>query len=262
VTGSSRTHVDEGKRVVCIVEARYRSSRLPGKVLMPILGKPMLSRMIERIARARTLDAIVIACPDGEEDDAIEEVAIETGVLCFRGSEDDVLARVVGAAKAHHADVIVEVTGDCPLHEPALIDKVVADYLIGGADFVSNILPYSTPRGTDVRVFSTESLADIADRSDDPADREHVSLHYWEHPERYRLRNVGTELAADAAALRLTVDTEADLAFARAVYDELYNAKPDFNLSDVISLLERRPDIRAINADVVQKAVRQTGESA
>jgi Spore coat polysaccharide biosynthesis protein F, CMP-KDO synthetase homolog len=163
--------MSRGLQIVCIVEARYRSSRLPGKVLMPILGKPMLARMLERIRRARTLDALIVACPEGADDDAVEHVALENGALCFRGSEDDVLERVVGAANAANADVIVEVTGDCPLHEPALIDKVVSDYMLGGADFVSNILPYSTPRGTDVRVFSAKSLADIAERSSDPADR-------------------------------------------------------------------------------------------
>src|SRR3954470_9370202 len=113
-------------RVVGIIEARYRSSRLPGKVVRPIMGQPMLSRMIERVSRARSLDAIVIACPVGRDDDAIEEIAFETGVFCFRGSEDDVLARVVGAAESNQADVIVELTGDCPLHDPALIDKVVS----------------------------------------------------------------------------------------------------------------------------------------
>jgi spore coat polysaccharide biosynthesis protein SpsF len=250
-----------GPRIVCIVEARYRSSRLPGKVLMPILDKPMLSRMLERVSRARALDAIMVACPVGEEDDAVAEIATAAGALCFRGSEDDVLARVVGAARASEADVIVEVTGDCPLHEPALIDKVVADYMLGGADFVSNILPYSTPRGTDVRVFSAKSLADIAERSTDPADREHVSLHYWEHPERYQLRNVTTEFSADVANLRLTVDTADDLHFVRAVYGELYTGNPRFTLADVIDLLSARPDIRSINANVVQKAVRPAGAS-
>jgi spore coat polysaccharide biosynthesis protein SpsF len=249
-------------RIVCIVEARFGSSRLPGKVVMPILGQPMLGRMLERVIRARTLDALMVACPEGPDDDAVERVALEYGASCFRGSEDDVLARVVGAAGAANADVIVEVTGDCPLHEPALIDKVVADYMLGGADFVSNILPYSTPRGTDVRVFSARSLAGIAARSTDPADREHVSLHYWEHPEQYRLRNVVTEFPAEAATLRLTVDTEDDLRFVRAVYEELYPGNPAFTLADVIDLLAARPDIKAINANVVQKAVRPAPGSA
>ena len=244
------------QRVVCIIEARYRSSRLPGKVTKPIMGSPMLARMIERVSRARTLDAIVVACPVGIEDDVIEEIAFETGVFCFRGSEDDVLGRVMGAAHANKADVIVEVTGDCPLHEPGLIDKVVGDYLIGGADFVSNILPYSTPRGTDVRVFSASALAEIARTSSDPADREHVSLHFWEHPEKYTRRNVATQLPDYAPDLRLTVDTEDDFKLITTIYEELYPSNPAFTLSDVIELLRRRPDLRAINEHVQQKAVR------
>jgi spore coat polysaccharide biosynthesis protein SpsF len=244
------------QRVVGIIEARYRSSRLPGKVTRPIMGEPMLARMIERVSRARTLDAIVVACPVGIEDDVIEEIAFETGVFCFRGSEDDVLARVVGAAKANRADVIVELTGDCPLHEPGLIDKVVGDYLIGGADFVSNILPYSTPRGTDVRVFSARALADIAATSNDPADREHVSLHFWEHPEKYTRRNVATQLPDYATNLRLTVDTEDDFRLVNAIYEDLYPKNPAFTLSDVIELLHTRADLRALNEHVQQKAVR------
>lgn len=243
-------------RIVCIIEARFRSSRLPGKVTRQILGIPMLARMIERVSRARTLDAIVIACPAAKEDDVVEEIAFETGVFCFRGSEDDVLARVVGAAEANRADVIVEVTGDCPLHEPALIDKVVADYRLGGADFVSNILPYTTPRGTDVRVFSTSALALIEKNSVDPTDREHVSLHFWEHPEKYTRRNVVTELPESAKDLRLTVDTEDDFRLVTAIYEELYPKNPAFTLTDVIALLDARPDMRSINEHVQQKAVR------
>ncbi|MEP6704962.1 MAG: glycosyltransferase family protein [Acidobacteriota bacterium] len=243
-------------RVVCIVEARFRSSRLPGKVTKPILGLPMLARMIERVSRARTLDAVVIACPVGTDDDAVEEIAFETGVFCFRGSEDDVLARVVGAAEANRADVIVELTGDCPLHEPALIDKVVADYQLGGADFVSNILPYTTPRGTDVRVFSAVALADIAKNSTDAADREHVSLRFWEHPEKYTRRNVVTALPEGAKDLRLTVDTEDDFRLVTAIYEELYPKNAAFTLSDVIALLDARPDLRSMNEHVQQKTVR------
>jgi spore coat polysaccharide biosynthesis protein SpsF len=198
-------------RIVCFIEARMRSTRLPGKVLMPILGTPMLELMIERLRRARTLDGIVVATTDGEADQPIADLAERLGVGCFRGSEGDVLARVLGAARAYGADVIVETTGDCPLHEPALIDKVVSDFRLGGADFVSNILPYSTPRGTDCRVFTTDALDEIDRTSDDPADHEHVSLHFWEHPEKYRLRNVTTELPPEVTELRLTVDTPEDI---------------------------------------------------
>ncbi|MDQ5847025.1 MAG: glycosyltransferase family protein [Acidobacteriota bacterium] len=243
-------------KIVCLIEARFRSSRLPGKVLQPILGKPMLELMIERLKRARTLDGIVVATTDGPSDEPIAELAKRLNVGVFRGSEDDVLARVLGAARAYDADVIVETTGDCPLHDPAIIDKVVADFRIGGADFVSNVLDYSTPRGTDVRVFTTDALEEINRVSDDPADHEHVSIHFWEHPEKYRLRNVVTDFPPEVAQLRLTVDTPEDFELVRQVYEELYPINPAFSLGDVLALFERRPELVRINQHIMQKAVR------
>ncbi|MFN2601790.1 MAG: cytidylyltransferase domain-containing protein [Gemmatimonadaceae bacterium] len=244
------------KRVVSIIEARFASTRLPGKVLMPILGEPMLARMIERLRRATTIDALVVATSTSPADDAVAETAARVGAETFRGSEEDVLARVVGAARTNNADIIAEVTGDCPLHDPKIVDAVVRDYLNGGADFVSNIHPYTTPRGTDVRVFSADALAEIERASNDPADREHVSLHFWEHPEKYRLRNVAFDFSPRAAQLRLTVDTAKDLELVTAIYEELYPRNHEFTIEEVMSLLEQRPDLAAINANVEQKAVR------
>jgi spore coat polysaccharide biosynthesis protein SpsF len=247
---------EKNMKYLVTIEARMRSSRLPGKVLKPILGRPMLALMIERLQHARTIDGIVVATTVNPADDPIAELAGELNVGCFRGSEEDVLARVLGAAHCYGADVIVETTGDCPLNDPAIIDKVVSDYRIGGADFVSNTLQYSTPIGTDVRVFSTESLAEIERTSQDPADHEHVSLHYWEHPEKYRLRNVATELPPEVTDLRLTVDTPEDFKLVRQVFEELYPAKPIFSLADILELFQRRPDLPEINRAVRQKAVR------
>jgi spore coat polysaccharide biosynthesis protein SpsF len=243
-------------RVICFIEARMRSSRLPGKVLLPILGRPILELMIERLRRARLIDDIVIATSDDPSCDAITELADRIGTRYFRGSEDDVLARVLGAARAFNADVIVETTGDCPLHDGPLIDKVVADFKLGGADFVSNILPYTTPRGTDVRVFKTEGLAEIERTSKDPADHEHVSLHYIEHPEKYRRRNVVSELGDDASEFRITVDTREDFELVTRVYESLYPANPDFSLHDVLELLRNRPDLVRLNQQIQQKSVR------
>jgi spore coat polysaccharide biosynthesis protein SpsF len=243
-------------RYVCIIEARLRSTRLPGKVLRPILGKPMLQLMIERLKRARTIDEIVVATTDQQIDAPIVELCNGLSVAVFCGSENDVLARVLGAARAFGADVIVETTGDCPLLDPALLDKVVADFQIGGADFVANTLTYTTPRGTDVRVFTTEALDEINRTSQDQADHEHVSLHFWEHPEKYRLRNVRTELPAEVADLRLTVDTVEDFELIREIYEELYPGNPNFTLTDVLDLLRRRSELAAINGHVKQKAVR------
>jgi spore coat polysaccharide biosynthesis protein SpsF len=243
-------------RIVCFIEARFRATRLPGKVLKPILGKPMLELMIERLKRARTIDGIVVATTDQEPDTPIAELAERIGVGVFRGSEDDVLGRVLGAARKYEAEVIVETTGDCPLHDPAIVDKVVADFRIGGADFVSNVLDYTTPRGTDVRVFTTEALSEINRTSNDPADHEHVSLHFWEHPEKYRLRNVVTDFPPDVAQLRLTVDTPEDFELVRRVYEELYPVNPEFTLADILELFARQPALPMINQTIVQKAVR------
>lgn len=238
------------------IEARMRSSRLPGKVLKPILGKPMLALMVERLQQARTVDDIIIATTVNSSDDPVVELAEELKIGYFRGSEEDVLARVLGAARAYHADVIIETTGDCPLIEPGILDKVVADYRIGGADFVSNTLEYTTPIGTDVRVFSTEALAEIDRTSNDPADREHVSLHFWEHPEKYRLRNVRTEFPPEVAELRLTVDTPEDFELIRQVYEHLYPENPAFTLADILELFRRKPELPKINQNIQQKAVR------
>lgn len=238
------------------IEARLRSTRLPGKVLKPILGKPMLALMIERLQRARTIDNIVIATTDNPADDPIVTLAEDLGVDYFRGSEDDVLARVLGAAQHFGADVIVETTGDCPVIDPGIVDKVVSDYRIGGADFVSNTLEYTTPRGTDVRVFSTAALAEVSRLTNDPADREHVSLYFWEHPEKYRLRNVRTDFPPEVARLRLTVDTPEDFELIRQIYEHLYPSNPEFTLADILDLFQRKPELPKINQHIQQKAVR------
>jgi spore coat polysaccharide biosynthesis protein SpsF len=244
-------------KIVCIIEARFSSTRLPGKVLMPILGEPMLARVVERLRRSRTIDEIVIATSENAADDIVSITSETLGVAVFRGSEEDVLDRVVQTAIAHEADIIVEATGDCPLIDAGIVDKVVGDFLMGGADFVSNIHPHTTPRGTDVRVFRASDLAEINAISMDPDDHEHVSLHFWEHPERYVCRNVETDLPEAATLIRLTVDTRDDLAFVRAIYGELYPLNPHFTLADVLQLLDANPEMADMNQHVAQKLVRQ-----
>jgi spore coat polysaccharide biosynthesis protein SpsF len=243
-------------RTICTIEARMRSSRLPGKVLKPVLGKPMLQLMVERVQRARTIDGIVVATTELSLDDPIVELANRLNLGVFRGSEEDVLARVLGAAQAYGADVIAETTADAPLIDPALLDKIVSDFHLGGADFVANFPERTTPLGTEVRVFTTALLSELDRTTHDPADREHVSLHFWEHPEKYRLRNVRTELPSWAATLRLTVDTSEDLACITRIYEELYPKNPAFTLNDVLDLVERKPEIGEINQHIRQKVPR------
>jgi spore coat polysaccharide biosynthesis protein SpsF len=243
------------ERVVCTIQARMTSTRLPGKVLMPVLGKPLLELMIERLRRARHVDEIVIATTEDASSDPIEELADRLGVGCFRGSEDDVLARVLGAAHAFDADLIVETTGDCPLIDPAVVDRVIDGFRAGGVDYCSNILTRSYPRGLDVQVFPTSVLEEVDRRTDDPADREHVSLYIYEKPGRFRLRNVESG-HPESAELRLTVDTPEDYELIRAIFEALYESDPAFGLEEMLALLEARPELREINRDIEQKPAR------
>jgi len=222
-----------------------RSTRLPGKNLRPILGRPMLEHLIERLARARTLDNIVIATSSSPADDAIEALARRCGVACFRGSEEDVLDRVLQAALAHRIDLIVEITGDCPLIDPRIVDDVVELYRGGNVDFAwtwNNGRP-NYPVGFGVRVFSTSLLGEVAATTTDASDREHVSLYIWKHPEKYRIANVESHLPSARTNLWLAVDTAEDFERVSEIFASLYPSNPMFGVEDVLALLESRPDL-------------------
>lgn len=243
-------------KVVATIEARMRSSRLPGKVLRPIVGKPVLELLIERLRRARRVDEIVVATTDNPADDDIERLARRVGAGCFRGSEEDVLDRVLRAAQSVAADVIVEITGDCPLIDPDVVDRLVKIYLAHGYDYVANVLKRTYPAGLDTQVFATAVLAEVASLTQDPADREHVSLYIYEHPERYKLHNVESDLPEKYWDLRLTLDTLEDFQLIAAIYEALYPRNPAFTLGDVLRLLDRRPELVSLNAGIADKPVR------
>src|SRR3954452_21158836 len=240
------------ERVVATIEARMTSSRLPGKVLWPARGRPLLELMVERLWRVRQIDEIVIATTEDASSDPLQQLAERLGIGCFRGSEDDVLARVLGAAEAYDADVIVELTGDCPLIDPALVDHVIERHLEGGSDYTANVLERSYPLGFAVQVFATTLLAEVAAATDDPADREHVSLYIYEHPERYRLRSVVSD-HPESAELRLTVDTADDYELVKTVFEELPG---DFGLPEILDLFARKPELKAVNQHIEQRRAR------
>ena len=242
-------------RVCATIEARMSSTRLPGKVLLEAAGKPMLEHMIERVRRAPSIEGIIVATTVNPGDDPIVELAHRLGVDSYRGSEDDVMSRVLGAAQTHGADVIVELTGDCPVIDPVLIERVIEEYTATGADYCSNVLTRSYPIGMDTQVFGTRVLADALGRTDDPVDREHVSLFIYHHPERYRLHNVLAEPRHFHPDLRLTLDTPEDLRMLRAVFDELLPEQPNFGLDDILDLLQRRGDLQVINSHVAHRWV-------
>jgi spore coat polysaccharide biosynthesis protein SpsF len=240
-----------------IIEARMTSTRLPGKVLKPILGRPTLELLVERLRRVQRLDQVIVATTVNATDDPIEALAKRIGAGCFRGSEADVLERVLQAARAHGVGLIVEITGDCPLADPATIDRVLDAYHAGQCDYASNVLQRTYPRGLDVQVFPTAVLEDVARRTADPVDHEHVSLYIYSHPERYRLRDVVSGLDPRHAELRLTVDTPEDFALIGAIYEALYPGKPAFGLGDILALLDQRPELARLNQHIQQKQVRQ-----
>ena len=233
------------------------STRLPGKVLLPAAGRPLLAHLVERLKRVPSIDEIVIATTTNGADDPIVELARTLGVTYFRGSEDDVLGRVLSAAKNSYADTIVEITADCPAIDPSIVQRCIETFIASGADYVSNILVPTYPWGMDTQVFATETLAqaDTA-TTDDPAAREHVSLYIYEHPERFTLVNVAAPPELTWPELHIELDTPEDYELIRTIFDELYPQHPDFALGDIISLLRRKTHISRINEHIQRNAAR------
>ena len=241
--------------ILATIEARMTSSRLPGKVLMPCQGQPMLALMIERLRRVPSLDGIVIATTINASDDPIEALADRLGVGCWRGSEDDVMARVLDAATAFKADVIVETTGDCPLIDPDIVETCIRRYLELGVDYLSNVLERGFPIGMDTQVFATAVLRDAAGRTSDPTDHEHVSLFIYRHPELYTLANVAAPPHHFDPELRLTLDTRQDFELIDRIFGALYADNPGFGLDAILAAIKANPQWRTLNAQVEHRYV-------
>jgi spore coat polysaccharide biosynthesis protein SpsF len=216
----------------------------------------MLDLLIERLSQSKQIHKIVIATTTESGDDCIEKICRDLQVSCFRGSSKDVLDRVLRAAQEFQASHIVEMTGDCPLLDSAIVDQIISLFFSGEYDYVSNIVERTYPRGLDTQIFPTAVLAEVAKITQDPADRENVSLFIYEHPERYRLGNLVAPEEIRRPDLRLTVDTNEDLALVTKIYESLYPSKPDFNTLDVITLLNAHPELESLNGQVKQKPVR------
>jgi spore coat polysaccharide biosynthesis protein SpsF len=235
-------------QVLTVLQARMSSTRLPGKVLRPLAGAPMILRQIERVRRAGRIGRLVVATSEDRTDDVLADVLADAGVPVFRGSLDDVLGRFVGALEAFgQAEHVVRLTADCPLTDPDVIDAVIARHLLAGADYTSNALSRSFPRGLDVEVARAAALVEAAARTSDPYDREHVMPAIYRHPEGWRIEQLVQDL--DQGELRWTVDRPDDLEFAAAVYEGLYAAKPAFDSGDVLAFVAARPELHALGGD-------------
>ena len=241
-------------KAVAIVQARLGSTRLPGKVLLDLAGEPMLVRDMDRLARAETLDEVVVATTVEPADEAIVDLCQERGWPCFRGSEKDVLDRYYRAAQEYQADAVVRITSDCPLIEPQVVDQVVKAFLERQPelDYASNTAPERTfPRGLDTEVMRFDALERAWREDDDPAWREHVTPYIRRHPERFQTYGVLND--EDLSRMRWTVDTPEDLAFVRRIYEHF--GHDHFSWHEVLALLDRHPEWLAINRDVQQKAI-------
>jgi len=243
------------KKIGITIEARMSSTRLPGKTLKLLHGRPMLARMIERLKRVKLADAIVIATTNQPEDIPIVDLAKQMGVGCYQGSPEDVLDRVLQAAKKYEIDLIVETCGDCPVTDPGIIDMEIKAFLENDVDYVGCHLVKTFPLGLDAKLFTTKTLEEVANITNDPADRENVSLYIYEHPEKYKMMNIEAKGRQRRPNLRLVVDYKEDLDIIQSIYEELYDNKPHFNYDDMLDLFERRPDLTEINKDVVNIAV-------
>lgn len=239
------------ERVVLIVQARMTSVRLPGKVLMEVCERPLLGIQIERMVASCEVDQLVVATTSNATDDPIVALCKGLGIATFRGSEEDVLSRYWGAAEAFGAEVVARVTSDCPLLDPRVIDRVSGDYRQGGADYVSNTVQRTFPRGMDVEVFSRACLEEAHCRAHNAAEREHVTPYIYGAPRRFVLRQA--LLGVDLSHHRWTVDTEEDLALTTHILNALWPENPLFTMEDVLALLGRHPEWLVLNADVAQK---------
>ncbi|OGU62885.1 MAG: hypothetical protein A2V66_14815 [Ignavibacteria bacterium RBG_13_36_8] len=230
-------------KICATVEARMGSTRLPGKVLFMMEGKPVLQHIIERLKRSKYIDDIIVATTVNERDLPIVQLCEKLGCKYYQGSEDDVLLRVLEAAKSVNADMIVEITGDCPV-----IDWRHADYLIelffsGKYDYVSNTIEKSFPDGFDIQVFPVSVLQEVNNLTQNPVDHEHVSIYIYTHPEKYRLGNWKADGIMRHPDYEITLDTIEDYELIKEIYHTLYSKNQDFSGEDVIELIIEHPEL-------------------
>ena len=228
----------------------HGSSRLPGKMAADIAGRPALARVIERLRQARRLDAIVLANTAAAQDDEFAAIADAEGVPTFRGSEDDVMGRVVEAHRMMGTELIVEMCGDCPLLDPEFVDAGIEAFFANDCDVVTSSVKKSYPKGTEVHVSWAAALAEAASRTAEPTHREHVSLYFYDHPEAYRIHHLAPPPELTAPGVRLVLDYAEDLELIRRLYDRLLAspAGPGFRTADVLAVLRGTPEQQQINA--------------
>lgn len=240
-------------KTVATIEARMASTRLPGKVMLCAAGTPMLGHVVRRLQAVTSLDAIVLATTDDPRDDVLAEFAASAGIDCFRGSDTDVMGRVIGAARSADAELVVEITADCPILDPGIVEQLVRMYHANDADYVSNTHVRSFPDGMDAQVFRLATLERSAAMTSAPLDREHVTLHIRNHPEPFPALHLVAPPEQHWPELGLTLDEPADYELLERIIEHFGDENPLFTCLDVVRLLRAKPEWSAINRDVRRK---------
>ena len=238
--------------ILAILQARLSSTRLPGKVLEPILGAPMIVRQIERIRRSRRIDQLVVATSVDESDDPLWAELRERRIEVRRGPLDDVVARFEQVIEEFRPHSVVRLTADCPLTDASVIDTVIDSHLSSGSDYTSNTLQPTYPDGLDAEVFTNAAFARLVSAPLTVKEREHVTLGMYGHPSDFTLTSVSQQV--DHSDLRWTVDVAADLEFARAVYSQLYDGNNGFDQEAILALLDRMPALNRTALDLARNA--------
>lgn len=238
---------------LAIIQARMGSTRLSGKVLRDIIGKPMLWHIINRLKQARLVDKIIIATTTLKEDDQLEDFARGATLACYRGEAEDVLARYYGAATQFNAEVIVRICGDNPLIDPQITDRIIEEHLGSDVDYTSNTIERTYPNGLEVEVFPFRVLERAHKAAKRDYEREHVTPYLYQHPDLFRIKSIEASGKLRRPDLRLTLDTEEDLRLIREIFGRLYGDGQIFYTEKVIDFLDEHPELAAINAHIKQK---------
>jgi spore coat polysaccharide biosynthesis protein SpsF (cytidylyltransferase family) len=248
----------KNQKVISTIEARMASTRLPGKSLKSIAGKPALELLIERLKKSQEIEQIIVATTNQPEDDSIEKLCRELSISCYRGSPDDVLDRIVRAAESINGDIIAQITGDCILTCSEVTDLAIRTFRTVGCDYLSNLMIQTYPQGVDIRVFKLKDAKEIADSlaiNDQPC-REHPYLYFEEHPEKYTIHQLIAPSNHFRPKWRLDLDYEKDLQLLQRIFEDIYPNNPNFNLGDLIEYLDQHPELKSINSGVPRKPLR------
>lgn len=247
-------------RKVIIIQARMGSERLPGKVLISIKGKSVLAHIVERLRHCNRIQDIVVATSVERKDDVIEDECNNINVKCFRGSEEDVLSRYYNAALKNKADLIIRITGDCPVIDYSIIDKMIEKFCkldeMKKIDYMSNfdIMKNTFPRGMDVEIIKMETLKIAYEYAEKLSEREHVTPYIYNNPNKFKLMGYTNE-GEDLSCYRLTLDTKEDFKLIEVIYENLYEKDNNFGMNDIINFIKSNPKVLDINKNVIQKTL-------